>query len=73
MNDGVNNIQALTNGSLLDMMKMSSVDAAKRLGVYDRKGSMEIGKDADIVLVNNDFDVQFTFCMGRLSYAHDHI
>ena len=73
MNDGVKRIQALTNGSLLDVMKMSSVNAAKRLGVYDRKGSIEIGKDADIVLVNDDFDVNFTFCMGRMSYANDYI
>ena len=46
---------------------MSSVNAAKRLGVYDRKGSIEVGKDADIVLVNDHFDVRFTCCMGRIS------
>jgi len=71
MNDGIKKMKAITSLSLLDIMKMSSINAAKRLGVYDRKGSLEIGKDADIVLVNDHFDVDFTFCMGRLVYTRD--
>lgn len=73
MNDGIKKVQAITNNSLLDIMKMSSINAAKRLGVFDRKGSIEIGKDADIVLLNNHFDVDFTICMGRLVYTREHI
>lgn len=71
MNDGLKKMKDIGNNSLLDMMNMSSVNAAKQLGVYDRKGSLEIGKDADIVLVNDHFDVDFTFCMGRLVYTRD--
>jgi len=71
MNDGIKKMKTIRNNSLLDIMKMSSVNAAKQLGVYDRKGSLEIGKDADIVLVNDHFDVDFTFCMGRLVYTRE--
>lgn len=71
MNDGIKKMKTIGNNLLLDIMKMSSVNAAKQLGVYDRKGSLEIGKDADIVLVNDHFEVDFTFCMGRLVYTRD--
>lgn len=73
MNEGVRRLQQLTNLTLLEVMKLSSVNAAKRLGIYDRKGSIESGKDADIVLVNESFDVLFTICRGRLSYAHSEV
>lgn len=72
MNDGIKKIQSLADVSLHDMMKMTSINAAQRLGVYDRKGSIDIGKDADIVLLDDQFDVHSTFCMGRMSYACDH-
>ncbi|MCZ8537370.1 N-acetylglucosamine-6-phosphate deacetylase [Paenisporosarcina quisquiliarum] len=72
MNDGVKKIQELADVSLHDIMKMTSSNAAQRLGVYERKGSIEVGKDADIVLLNDKFDVHSTFCMGRMSYARDH-
>lgn len=72
MNDGVKKIQSLAEVSLHDIMEMTSINAAQRLGVYDRKGSIEVGKDADIVLLNDQFDVHSTFCMGRMSYARDH-
>jgi len=72
MNDGAKRMRDLANSSLKDVMNMTSANAAKRLGVYDRKGSIEIGKDADIVLLSDQFDVHATFCMGRMSYARDY-
>lgn len=72
MNDGMKKLQSLAHVSMKDIMNMTSVNAAKRLDVYERKGSIEVGKDADIVLVDDQFDVHSTFCMGRMSYARDH-
>jgi N-acetylglucosamine-6-phosphate deacetylase len=72
MNDGAKRMHDLANSPLKEVMNMTSANAAKRLGVYDRKGSIEIGKDADIVLLSDQFDVHSTFCMGRMSYARDY-
>lgn len=40
--------------------KMLSKAPSKHLGLYN-KGSIEIGKDADLVIVNNDFNIQNVF------------
>ncbi|WP_203333739.1 N-acetylglucosamine-6-phosphate deacetylase [Planococcus beigongshangi] len=71
MNEGIKRLRLLSDLSLHEVMKMSSVNAAKRLGIFDRKGSIEEGKDADIVILNEAFDVRYTICRGRLSYAYD--
>ena len=35
-----------------DVIKMATINGAKLLGLQDKIGSIEIGKDADIILVN---------------------
>lgn len=57
--------------NLADLMRMSSSNAASRLGVFDRKGSIEVGKDADFVLMDNDFQVQSTICRGKVSFSRE--
>lgn len=38
---------------------------AKIMGVYDRKGSLEAGKDADIIMFNGDLELTFVMQMGH--------
>ena len=71
MNEGVRKIRDLTDLPLHELVKITSTNAAKRLGIDDRKGSLAVGKDADIVLLNNSFEIQYTFCKGRLSYSNE--
>ena len=35
-----------------DVIKMATINGAKLLGLQDKIGSIEIGKDADIILIN---------------------
>ncbi|MCM3708977.1 N-acetylglucosamine-6-phosphate deacetylase [Sporosarcina luteola] len=56
---------------LPDLIRMSSSNAANRLGVFDRKGSIEVGKDADLVLLDADFEVRTTICRGKVSYSRE--
>ncbi|RLQ91258.1 N-acetylglucosamine-6-phosphate deacetylase [Planomicrobium sp. Y74] len=71
MNEGLHQLQISAGISWTDAIKLSSENAARRLGVFNRKGSLDSGKDADIVLVTEDFNVQYTFCRGKMSFAHD--
>ena len=41
-----------------------TVNPAACIGVSDRKGSLQTGKDADIVVLNDDYSVEQTYCMG---------
>ncbi len=51
---------------LFDVCRMISETPAKIMGVYDRKGSLERGKDADILLLDNNLDVKAVWAMGNL-------
>ena len=35
------------------------------MGILDHKGTLETGKDADIILFNNDIEIQETFVEGK--------
>ena len=41
-----------------------TINPAKCLGVDDRKGSIAVGKDADIVVLDTDYSVIQTYCKG---------
>ena len=60
MNDAVKNIITYTGCSLRDAVQMAAVNPAKQLNVYDKKGSIAAGKDADIVILDDDFQVRTT-------------
>jgi N-acetylglucosamine-6-phosphate deacetylase len=68
MNDAVKNMMKFTNCSIADIVKMTSVNAAKELNIYDKKGSLSKGKDADITVLTEDYNVCMTFCRGELAY-----
>lgn len=53
---------------LTDTVKMMTLTPARIAKCESRKGSIEKGKDADIVIMNNDFEVQKVFVKGRLCY-----
>ena len=42
-----------------------TINPARCLGVDDRKGSLQVGKDADIVVLNDDYSVVQTYCNGE--------
>ena len=42
-----------------------TLNPATCLGIEDRKGSIRVGRDADIVVLDNDYSVIQTYCMGE--------
>ncbi|WP_366247618.1 N-acetylglucosamine-6-phosphate deacetylase [Terribacillus aidingensis] len=68
MKDAIRNMAAYADVSVADIAKMTAENPAKQYGIYDRKGSLEIGKDADIVLLDDQLTLQATYCRGNLAY-----
>ena len=48
-----------------DACRMASETPAKIMGVYDRKGSLEKGKDADIIMFDEEMNLTYVMQMGH--------
>ena len=42
-----------------------TLNPATCLGIADRKGSIRVGRDADMVVLDTDYSVIQTYCMGE--------
>ena len=51
---------------LEDVLRMASETPAKIMGVYDRKGSLEKGKDADILILDKKLRIRSAWSKGQL-------
>jgi N-acetylglucosamine-6-phosphate deacetylase len=56
---------------LVEAIRMASLTPARVIGVADRKGSLEAGKDADLVIFEDDFSAWRTMIGGRWVYVRD--
>ncbi len=68
MNQAIRNIISITGCSLEQAIEMGSLNPAKQLKIDDKKGSIEKGKDADIVILNELNEVMLTICQGKIAY-----
>lgn len=68
MERAVQNMVQLVGVPLTDAVRMASLNGAKVLGLESRKGILAVGKDADFVLLDNNFNVQLTICEGNVKY-----
>src|SRR5690625_1308368 len=68
MIDGAKNMLKLDGVTLNDVIKMASVNPAKQIQMFDRKGSITVGKDADILLVDAKLQLKYTVCRGVIAY-----
>lgn len=64
----VRNMMALADVSLLDAVKMASATPAKILNILDRKGELVKGKDADIVIFDEEINIDATIVKGNVVY-----
>lgn len=56
------------NIPLTDAVTMMSLTPARILNCNDRKGSLEVGKDADIILFDDQINIDTTIVNGRVVY-----
>ncbi len=68
LDQAVRNIVKFTRASLPEAIQMASLTPAQSIGVSDRKGSLEPGKDADIVVLDQGLNVKVTMVGGEVAY-----
>ena len=69
MNEAIHNFMQSTGVSLLDAVDLATINPARCLHIEDKKGSIEVGKDADFVIVDKDLNVYMTICRGEIVYS----
>lgn len=62
--DSVKNVVTNIDASIGDIVKMTAENPAKYIGVYDRKGSIEIGKDADLLVIDGLWNIKDVYVKG---------
>lgn len=71
LGEALKNMMAFTGCTLSDVVQMGSANPAKQLNVFDRKGSIAVGKDADLVVLDQNYDVRVTICKGRVAFQKE--
>lgn len=71
LNVALKNIRDISHLSLTDVVDMASINPARNLGIQDRKGSISLGKDADFVIIDEDFNVYATYIAGKEVYRKE--
>jgi len=65
LKDAVYNMVNMLNIPIQDAVRMASLSPAKAIGVSKHKGSIEIGKDADMLLFDDDINISSVFISGN--------
>ncbi|HEX5669570.1 MAG TPA: N-acetylglucosamine-6-phosphate deacetylase [Chitinophagaceae bacterium] len=64
----VRTMHRLGEVSIADAVYMAATTPARIMGVNDRKGSLEAGKDADLVIFDDDVNIYKTIIKGGIVY-----
>ena len=65
LRDAVYNMVSHLNIPIKDVIRMASLSPAKAIGIDKYKGSIEIGKDADLILIDKNINILGTMVMGK--------
>ena len=68
LNKGIWNVYTNSDIPLHECVNCASLNPATTLGIQDKKGSIKVGKDADIVILDSEFNVKKTIIGGNIKY-----
>ncbi len=68
LNKGVWNVYTNSDIPLWECVNCASLNPATTIGMEKTKGSIEVGKDADIIVTDNEFNVIKTIIGGEIRY-----
>ncbi len=69
LNQCVRNMHEEVSVSLQDAVKMASINPARVIGEDVKRGSLEMGKTADLIAVDDKLDVYLTMVDGEIVYS----
>lgn len=68
MQKALKNLITLKLCTLSDITHFTAINPAKQLGIFDHKGSIAINKDADLVILDEQYNVHKTMCRGEMVF-----
>jgi N-acetylglucosamine-6-phosphate deacetylase len=69
LSECVRNLNRQVGVPLPEAVKMASLNPARAMGLADRLGSIAIGKDASLTVVDEDMRVWLTMVKGKVVYS----
>lgn len=66
LNRAIRNMVKTANANITDAVRMASLNGAKVIGI--KRGILAAGKDADIVVLNDEYEVEMTIMQGKIKY-----
>ncbi len=68
LNRGVWNVYENSSIPLYECVNGATLNPATAIGIADKKGSIEVGKDADIIITDSIFEIKKTIIGGEIRY-----
>lgn len=68
MNVAIRNLVEKCGVPFTDAVDFATVNPAKNIGIFEEYGSIEIGKKANLTVLDDDFKVLFTVVNGKVVY-----
>lgn len=68
MNQAIKNIINVLNISLEKAIDLATINPARNLGIDNVKGSIALGKDADLTIIDKDLNIYMTISKGNIIY-----
>jgi len=65
LRNAVTNISEFAKIPFEKALLTATTNPAKAVGIYDVTGSIRLGKKADLVVVDENMNIQYTFCRGK--------
>lgn len=61
----IRNMRRHVGASVVELMRMASTNPARNIGIYDRRGSIAVGKAADLVVLDSELNVKSVVFGGK--------
>jgi N-acetylglucosamine-6-phosphate deacetylase len=64
----IRNMLHYTDCTFAEALQMATINPAKQINLFDRKGSIAEGKDADLVVLDENYQIKMTIARGQVIY-----
>lgn len=68
MNKARQNVEKWLELSLIEQCRIVALNQAEHLGIARKKGSLSVGKDADILILDENGEIHKTICLGKIVF-----